>query len=85
MPVDSHEMHPTRWGDPAAAAPLPASARGLIELAFGLDERPAVEHPSLPSSKVDEALLAGLRELFGAEHVLTDDETRRVRTRGKST
>ena len=30
------EMHPQRWGDPAAAAALPESARGLIELAFGL-------------------------------------------------
>jgi alkyldihydroxyacetonephosphate synthase len=27
----------------------------------------------------------GLRELLGAEHVLTDDATRRLRTRGKST
>ena len=34
-------MHPNRWGDPAAATPLPESARGLIELAFGLDEPPA--------------------------------------------
>ena len=85
MPVDSHEMHPTRWGDPAAAAPLPDSARGLIELAFGLDERPAVEHPSVPSARIDEDLLDGLRDLLGADHVRTDDESRRLRTRGKST
>ena len=85
MPVDSHEMHPTRWGDPAAAAPLPDAARGLIELAFGLDERPAVEQPSLPERRINDHLLDGLRELLGAEHVLTDDETRRLRTRGKST
>ena len=32
-----------------------------------------------------EELLADLRALVGAEHVLTDDETRRLRTRGKST
>src|SRR5829696_10589930 len=81
----TREMHPTRWGDPAAAAPLPDSARGLIELAFGLDERPATEHPSVPPGQVDEAVLDGLRKLVGAEHVLTDDDTRRLRTRGKST
>ena len=27
------EMHPQRWGDPARAAGLPDSARGLVELA----------------------------------------------------
>ena len=32
------EMHPNRWGDPAAATTLPDSARGLIEMAFGLEE-----------------------------------------------
>ena len=37
------EMHPQRWGDPAAAAGLPDSARGLIELAFGLADTPPVE------------------------------------------
>jgi len=36
------EMHPQRWGDPAAATPLPEATRGLVEMAFGLDERPAV-------------------------------------------
>jgi alkyldihydroxyacetonephosphate synthase len=81
----AHEMHPTRWGDPAAAAPLPDSARGLVELAFGLDEQSAVEHPDLPPGQLDDTLLDGLRDLLGAEHVLTDDETRRLRTRGKST
>ncbi|HET7196766.1 MAG TPA: FAD-binding oxidoreductase, partial [Nocardioides sp.] len=81
----TREMHPTRWGDPAAAAPLPDSARGLIELAFGLDERPATEHPSVPPGKLDDSVLDGLRTLVGAEHVLTDDDTRRLRTRGKST
>jgi alkyldihydroxyacetonephosphate synthase len=81
----SREMHPTRWGDPAAAAPLPDAARGLIEMAFGLDERPTVERPSLPTSRVDDGILDGLRQVLGADHVLTDDATRRLRTRGKST
>src|SRR6478672_3195439 len=79
------EMHPQRWGDPAAATALPETARGLIEMAFGIDERPAVEAPPLPAPAVDAALLDGLRDLVGAGHVLVDDATRRLRTRGKST
>ena len=78
-------MHPNRWGDPAAATPLPEAARGLIELAFGLDERPAVEAPDLPANTLAEPLVDGLRAIVGADHVLVDDETRRRRTRGKST
>ena len=35
-------MHPQRWGDPAAAAPCPTSARGLVELAFGGSDDAAV-------------------------------------------
>src|SRR5665809_39382 len=78
-------MHPNRWGDPASATPLPEAARGLIELAFGLDERPAVEAPDVPVGALDEDLLDGLRAIVGADHVLVDDEIRRLRTRGKST
>ncbi|WP_242494753.1 FAD-binding oxidoreductase [Nocardioides zhouii] len=79
------EMHPQRWGDPAAATDLPATALGLVELAFGLQDRPAVTDATPPGSALDATLLDGLRELVGAEHVLTDDETRTLRTRGKST
>ena len=79
------EMHPQRWGDPASATPLPDSARGLIDLVFGLDERPAVASVTLPEPGLAPDLLDGLRDLLGAEHVLTDDESRRLRTRGKST
>ena len=78
-------MHPQRWGDPAAAAALPESARGLIELAFGLDETPAVDDVTVPPSALSDELLDSLRAVLGAEHVLVDDETRRLRTRGKST
>jgi alkyldihydroxyacetonephosphate synthase len=78
-------MHPSRWGDPAAATVLPDAARGLIELAFGIEERPAVAEVTLPDPAIAPGLLDGLRDLVGAEHVLTDDATRRVRTRGKST
>ena len=79
------EMHPQRWGDPAAATPLNDAARGLVELAFGLHEHPPVESPTPPAVALDPALLDALRAIIGPEHVLTDDDTRRVRTRGKST
>ncbi|MFC7495409.1 MULTISPECIES: FAD-binding oxidoreductase [unclassified Nocardioides] len=79
------EMHPSRWGDPARAAALPEATRGMIELVFGLDDRPAVTDPPLAPSALDPALLDGLAAVVGAEHVRTDDETRRLRTRGKST
>ena len=42
-------MHPQRWGDPAAAAALPDSARGLIELAFGINETPALDAVTVPA------------------------------------
>src|SRR4029079_14977065 len=79
------EMHPQRWGDPAAATGLPDSARGLIELAFGRAETPAAGTVAVPPSALSEALLDSLRAVVGAAHVHTDDETRRLRTRGKST
>ncbi len=78
-------MHPTRWGDPAAATALPETARGLVELAFGLEDSPAVEEPALPAPTLDPAVVDALREALGDAHVLADDATRRLRTRGKST
>jgi alkyldihydroxyacetonephosphate synthase len=79
------EMHPQRWGDPAAATDLPPSARDLVELAFGLRDTPAVAGAVPPAPALDEALLAGLRAIVGDDHVLVDDATRSLRTRGKST
>ena len=80
-------MHPQRWGDPAAAARsgLPETALGLVELAFGLQECPATEGATPPAPALDARQLDALREVVGAEHVLTDDHTRALRTRGKST
>ncbi len=78
-------MHPARWGDPDLAAPLPDAARELVELAFG----PLVASPAgtgdLPTRALAPAVLDALGEAIGAEHVLADDDTRRLRTRGKST
>jgi alkyldihydroxyacetonephosphate synthase len=85
LPVVQTEMHPSRWGNPEAAAALPAAARGLIEMVFGLDERPASYDVKLPEPGIAPDLVDGLRDLLGADHVLTDDASRRLRTRGKST
>ena len=53
----------------------------------GSTRRPAVDSRGAcraVRARPDE-LLDALRGVLGAEHVLTDDETRRLRTRGKST
>ncbi len=81
-------MHPQRWGDPAAATSLPDSARGLVEIAFGIDEQAAlgtVAGATPAPSSIGTAALAALRDVVGSEHVLLDDATRTLRTRGKST
>jgi alkyldihydroxyacetonephosphate synthase len=80
-----HEMHPTRWGSPDFATDLPDTARGLIEMVFGLEERPAVEAAPLPEPGIAPEVVEVLRGMLGDEHVLTDDDARRLRTRGKST
>ena len=85
FPRPTVEMHPQRWGDPAAAAGLPEPARSLVELAFGLQDRPAVTGATPPAPLLEPGLLDGLRAIVGAEHVLVDDATRVLRTRGKST
>ena len=84
MTVDQTEMHPSRWGDPTRARALPDEARGLVEMVFGVDDRPAVERPAPAPSVLGPELVVGLGALVGPEHVATDDDTRRLRTRGKS-
>jgi alkyldihydroxyacetonephosphate synthase len=81
------DMHPTRWGDPARATDLPESARALVELAFPVVDRRVDDAAPvrLPAGVVTEDALAALVAAVGAEQVLTDDESRRLRTRGKST
>ena len=78
-------MDPLRWGSPDAATDLPQGARDLVEMAFGLRTTPAPEPAPVPASALGEAPLAALRAAVGEEHVLLDDEVRRLRTRGKST
>jgi alkyldihydroxyacetonephosphate synthase len=81
------EMHPTRWGDPARAAALPDSARGLVELVFPVSDRTVPDdlRLDLPVPGLTDAVLAAFADVVGSDHVHTDDETRRLRTRGKST
>ncbi|MFC6041504.1 FAD-binding oxidoreductase [Nocardioides hankookensis] len=81
----SAEMHPSRWGDPARAQALPAETRGLVEMVFGLEDRPAVPEAPLAAPAIEPTVLAALVDLLGDDHVRTDDDTRRLRTRGKST
>jgi alkyldihydroxyacetonephosphate synthase len=80
-------MHPTRWGDPGRAAALPESARGLVELVFPTADHSVVDdaEAALPEPGLDDAVLAELAAVVGSDHVCTDPESRRLRTRGKST
>jgi alkyldihydroxyacetonephosphate synthase len=81
------EMHPTRWGDPARARALPEAARGLVEMVFPVSDHAVDESaaPTLPTSTLSAEVLAAFAAVVGGQQVLTDDETRRLRTRGKST
>jgi alkyldihydroxyacetonephosphate synthase len=79
------EMPPTRWGDPAHAAPLPDGVRDLVGLVFALGDTPAATDVTVPAPQLAPELVDGLRAVVGADHVVLDDATRRRRTRGKST
>ena len=80
------EMHWSRWGDPAEAGPLSESAFALVDAFIGTSQTPAVDPAEVRLSEpLGQELLAGLERIVGAEHVLTDHETRLHRTRGKST
>jgi alkyldihydroxyacetonephosphate synthase len=80
-------MHPTRWGDPARATALPETTRALVELVFPVSDRTVTDEASvaLPPAALGAEILEALAAVVGGEHVLTDDESRRLRTRGKST
>lgn len=79
------EMHPQRWGDPAAAETLPESTRALVDAFVGTRPTPAVTEVTLPPPGLAPEVLAPLRSALGDDAVRTDDGVRRLRTRGKST
>ena len=82
----TREMHWSRWGDPQMAGPLPDSARALVDAFIGTTDTPAVDLADVRLSEpLDAGLVSELAALVGAEHVLTDHDTRVLRTRGKST
>lgn len=78
-------MDPQRWGDPALAGPLPESTQGLVDAIFDGHPTPAVDTVTLPDAGLSTELLGSLAAVVGKEHVHTDDDSRRLRTRGKST
>lgn len=79
------EMHPQRWGDPAHAAPLPDSVKGLVDAFVGTRDTPAVADVQVPAPGLGDDVLGALRATVGDDAVLTGDDVRRLRTRGKST
>jgi alkyldihydroxyacetonephosphate synthase len=82
----NREMHWSRWGDPDEAGPLTESAFGLVDSFIGTSETPAGDLSDVRLSEpLADDLVAELAGLVGREHVLTDHETRVLRTRGKST
>jgi alkyldihydroxyacetonephosphate synthase len=81
-------MHWARWGDPGHREPLTASARGLVEAAFGpLARVPAVAPAEvrIPAPALPEEALRAFEAAVGAEHVCVDRQSRLLHTRGKST
>jgi alkyldihydroxyacetonephosphate synthase len=81
-------MHPTRWGDPARAGALPDAARELVGLVFPVADQTVAEGAppvTLPPPALTREVLADLTAVVGPGHVLTEDVSRRLRTRGKST
>src|SRR5688572_1255488 len=81
----TREMHPQRWGDPAAAAPLPEGARALVLAVFGAAGEVEQLAGDLPEPSLPPEALEALSQAVGSDHVLVDDDVRRLRTRGKST
>lgn len=79
------EMHPQRWGDPAAAETLPETVHGLVDAIVGTRPTPAVDDVALPPGELPDEVLDALRAAVGVDAVSTDDDARRLRTRGKST
>jgi alkyldihydroxyacetonephosphate synthase len=76
------------WGDPAEAVTLPEGVLELLTNALGVKHsRPAVtaSEVRLPEPRLTDADGERLVAIVGTDHVRTDDETRLLHTRGKST
>lgn len=80
-------MRPYRWGDPTHEAALPELARQALT-ALGVQPSAAPvppEHARLPDRQLTADALAALTDALGADHVLTDHDSRLAHTRGWST
>jgi alkyldihydroxyacetonephosphate synthase len=79
-------MHWSRWGDPDKAAALPGETRALVDAFLGTTDTPAVAPADVRlSPPLDDQLVTELAAIVGRAQVLTDHDTRLLRTRGKST
>ena len=80
------EMHWARWGDPERAGPLAEPARAMVDAFLGTADAPAVELSAVRLSEpLAESLVVELTGVVGRDNVLTDRDSRVLRTRGKST
>ncbi|HEX3004037.1 MAG TPA: FAD-binding oxidoreductase [Angustibacter sp.] len=78
-----------RWGRADHASPLTADARALVRQALGIDQPPPAARPlsevQLPAPQLPDDVLADLGAIVGADAVATDDATRALHARGRST
>ena len=78
----------TGWGDPSQTPVLREEMRALLAQGLGVHEprvpTVALSDVRLPASRLDPAAVAELAAVVGADHALSDDETRVRHTRGKS-
>lgn len=77
------------WGDPAAAKPLSAGIRALLEQALGVSPSEeaglAIEDVKLTPSTLTDIHRDGLTAIVGADYISTSDHDRLLRAGGKST
>src|SRR5690349_13370540 len=76
------------WGDPSQTPVLSDEMRALLAQGLGVREPPtttvALGEVKVPPGRLGPAAVAELTAVVGAEHALSDDETRIRHTRGKS-
>ncbi|KQX62180.1 alkyldihydroxyacetonephosphate synthase [Angustibacter sp. Root456] len=78
-----------RWGAIDHATPLTPQARALVRQALGIEHPPAaattLRDVGLPRPQLPSGFLSDLRELLGPGGVATDDASRALHARGRST
>jgi alkyldihydroxyacetonephosphate synthase len=87
--VEFPPMPFARWGAADGAAPLSPQARALVRQALGIEHAAppprALADLHLPAPQLPDGFVATLRELVGADGVATDDASRALHARGRST